>query len=104
MKLRDAIKTAKRGGLPQSRDEFAAALDRAARSITGRGPGHPTYEAIVHPPQRGRRVAGDAEPMEQVAVRIPAAVIARIRRKAKADRLTVSDELRMAITAYAAQP
>lgn len=85
---------------PSSAAEYRALLDNAASAITGTAPGDPAHEAIVNP-RRGRPANGECRVSVLTAVRLPAAVAAAARRKAKRQHRTLHAAIRDAVTAWA---
>jgi len=102
MKLTDTMKKAKAVDFAQVDAAFDAALDRLARKVTGRGPGHPAYEAVVNPPKRGRPPKGTKRTSVLTNVRLPVPVMTALRTKAAKRHLPVAAAIREAVVAWSA--
>lgn len=100
MKLRDVMKKAKPTDFKQVDATFDATLDRVARTVTGHGPGHPAYEAVVNPPKRGRPPKGADRTSVLTNVRLPKPVMTALRAKAAQRHLPVAAAIREAVVAW----
>lgn len=100
MKLSDTMKKAKAIDFSKVDAGFDATLDRLARKVTGRSPGHPAYEAIVHPPKRGRPPKGAKRTSILTNVRLPVPLMTALRSKAAKRHLPVAAAIREAVVAW----
>ncbi len=104
MKLKEALKHAKPAAkFPVTEQEFAQALDKAARRMSGHGPGHPAYEAIVNPPRRGHPRAGEKRESVLKAIRLPKPLVKEIEAKAKVEHLSFNAAVREAMACWIGQ-
>ena len=100
MKLNALSKRLKPAPIPSSAAEYRELLNDIASAVTGSAPGDPAHDAIVNP-RRGRPAKGESRASVLTAVRLPAAVAAAARRKAKRQHRTLHAAIRDAVTAWA---
>jgi hypothetical protein len=100
MKLNETMKRSAPVDFSEIDSGFDSVLDRLARKMTGHGPGHPAYEAIVHPPKRGRPPKGAKRASVLTNVRLPLPLMSALRLKAAKRHLPVAAAIREAVVAW----
>lgn len=100
MKLHALAKRLKKTPSPTAEGEYLAVLSEAATAITGAVPGEPAHDAIVHP-RRGRPAKGENRASVLTAIRLPAAVAAAAKQKAKREHRSMHAAMRDAVSAWA---